>query len=117
MDRMNPRDGQTNQEEREAVDRFFYRLRSMSSYKDCRQFAETRPSKGKPGRSAHSNFENFLSSFAVPNGAALDEALEYQRLFEIFAQEGVVSREAVARLRAAIQLAIDARKRPGGSDI
>ena len=84
--------------ERKAVALFLNRLRSLAGYKDAIQCAEERPPKGQPGRAIRSRFDGFLHSFVIPEGAGLDEAIEYARLFECFVQEGAVRKDTVAVL-------------------
>ena len=101
--------------ERKAVALFLNRLRSLPGYKDAIQCAEERPPKGQPGRAIRSRFDGFLHSFVIPEGAGLDEAIEYARLFECFVQEGAVRKDTVALLRARIQRSLAAMEQREGS--
>ena len=94
--------------ERQAVDLFLNRLRSLAGHKDAIQCAEERPPKAQPGRAIRSRFDSFLHSFIIPEGASLDEAIEYARLFEVFVQEGAVRKDTVAPLRARMQRSLAA---------
>ena len=101
--------------ERKAVALFLNRIRSLAQYKDAIQCAEERPPKGQPGRAIRSRFDGFLHSFVIPEGAGLDEAIEYARLFECFVQEGAVRKDTVALLRARIQRSLAAMEQREGS--
>jgi hypothetical protein len=104
----------TTDGERKAVALFLDRIRSLARYKDAIQCAEERPPKGQPGRAIRSRFDGFLHSFVIPEGAGLDEAIEYARLFECFVQEGEVRKDSVALLRARIQRSIAALQQREG---
>ena len=110
---MSPPDDSRMDEERKALILFLNRLRSFAGYKDAIQCAEERPPKGQPGRAIRSRFDGFLHSFVIPEGAGLEEAIEYARLFERFVQEGAVRKDTVAPLRAGIQRCLAALEQHG----
>ncbi|AMY09611.1 hypothetical protein LuPra_02830 [Luteitalea pratensis] len=112
---MTPPDDSKMDAERKAVALFLNRIRSLAGYKDAIQCAEERPPKGQPGRAIRSRFDGFLHSFVIPEGAGLDEAIEYARLFECFVREGAVRKDTVAFLRGRIQRSMAALEQRGGS--